>query len=119
MKLLKKIKSINNSVKKSVQLSTEKMNQKLQKMEEKSELERVKSEKSCKQKYLEIISDQEKIRRLYNNRDIVLERVFRNITEQEYENKMKKHKQKIDKLLSSLNFNNVTCDDIWNLNKIK
>ena len=76
LNLLRKIKNINYSIKKSTQLNREKQNQKSQKMEEKSELERVKSEKRCKQKYLEIISDQEKIRRLYNNRDIVLERAF-------------------------------------------
>lgn len=76
LNLLKKIKNIDDSIKKSVQHSGEKQNQKLHKMEEKSESERVESEKRCKQKYLEIISDQEKIRRLYNNRDIVLERAF-------------------------------------------
>ncbi len=119
LNLLKKIKNIDDSIKKSAQLNREKQNKKSQKMEEKSEVERVKSEKRCKQKYLDITSDKDTRKQLYKNIDIEFEYFEGKITEQEYENQMKKHKQKIDKLLSSLNFNNVTCEDIWNLHNIK
>ena len=98
MGLLKEIKKINNLIKKSVASNNQNMSQKLEEMKRISELDGVKENEE-----------------LYNNIDIVLEYRENNITESEYNLQMKKHKERIDKLLSSLNHNNITYEDLYNL----
>lgn len=99
--------------------STKKLNDELEKKS--SHLEKIVknkkriAEEKCKKLYIEIISSQEHIDMLYQNRDILLKFASNKITKEQYEQKMQKHKEHINNQLKILDENNVTCDDLYKL----
>ena len=113
--MLKTLKNINNTIKKSIQKNTIEKKFRLKKMESKFELDNLKSETKCKETYLELTSNKDKLEQLYKNTNIKFELAVGNISKKEYELQMNKHKQMIDRLLCSLSYEKVTCEDLLKL----
>lgn len=103
------------SVKQAIYNNTKFKKQKLQEMERNFKINELDSEQECKETYFKLVSDKDQLKQLYKNIDIEFEFAVGDIPKKEYDLQMNNHKQMIDKILCSLSYETVTCEDLLKL----